>query len=89
MPQTYDLARQLHARAGRAAENPLDMTLAANVDRLGKHIAAALIANPGLTPKEAAKAGRLLLRDEMLQLSRKSADARKARRTDAPQSATA
>jgi hypothetical protein len=89
MPRTYTSAQGLHARAGRVAENPLDMTQAANVDRLGKHIAAALKANPELTPQQAAKAGRLLLKDEMAQLAEKSKTARAQRAAGPAQSVPA
>lgn len=72
-------AEALHMRAGRAHEDPVAMTSDATLTRLAKHIAAALKKNPDLTPLQAANAGRLLLKDEMTQLARKSAAARAAR----------
>jgi hypothetical protein len=54
------------------------MTQAANDTKIARAVAEVLKKNPELTPLQAAKAGRLLLKDEMTQLARKSAEARKA-----------
>ena len=75
--RTYTTLDGLRARAGRAHEDPVAMTSDATLTRLGKHIATALKRNPDLTPKQAANAGRLLLRAEMAELAAKSAAARR------------
>jgi hypothetical protein len=67
------------ARAGRAHEDPDEMTVPATMTRMAKYVARAWEANPSLTPDQAARAGYLLLRADMARLNRKSAEARAAR----------
>lgn len=67
----------LIARAGRAAEDPQEMTKDANLTRLAKHCIAVLRENPELTDEQAAKGARLRMRAEMAQLAKRSAEARK------------
>lgn len=78
--RVYTAADGLTARAGRAREDPVAMTKDANLTRIATFIAQALRENPELTPKQAANAGRLLLRAEMARLAKKSAAARRAGR---------
>ena len=68
----------LHMRAGRAAEDPVKMTMDAMLGRLAKHVGALHQENPALDPKALAKGARLRLKDEMAGLARKSAEARAA-----------
>ena len=87
MPQrrrTYTSTDGLIARAGRAAEDPNEMTRDATLTRLAKHVAAVLRENPALDDRQAANAARLRLRAEMAQLGRKSAAARSAAKPAAP-----
>jgi hypothetical protein len=73
----YGPADGLIARAGRAAEDPQEMTKDATLTRLAKHVAAVLRENPELTDQQAANAARLRMKAEMARLSRKSAAARR------------
>lgn len=75
----YTSADGLIARAGRAAEDPHEMTRDATLTRLAKHVAAVLRENPSLDDRQAANAARLRLRAEMTQLARRSASARSAK----------
>ncbi|MCW2898668.1 MAG: hypothetical protein JWO67_933 [Streptosporangiaceae bacterium] len=84
VPYNRTSAAGVIARAGRAHEDPHEMTVTATEVRLGKFIAIALKQNPDLDPLQAAKAGRLLLRAEMLRLSRKSAEARAPKTSGEP-----
>jgi hypothetical protein len=79
MPRTYTSLDGIIARAGRATEDPVAMTRDANETRLAKHIAEALKANPELTPLQAARAGRQLLRAEMARMAKRSAEVRAER----------
>jgi len=84
MPRrTFDSATGVHARAGRAHEDPVAMTADATMTRLAKHVAAVLRKNPELTDKQAANGARLLLKDEMQQLALRSAAARRDEVLDA------
>lgn len=77
--RVYNSADGLIARAGRAHEDPAQMTQDATWGRLAKHIAIALKANPDLTAEQAAKAGRLTMKAEMARNGRASGAARRAR----------
>lgn len=70
-------AEALTMRAARAAEDPREMTLAANETRMIRHVAAILRENPDLTDLQVAKAARLRIRAEMAVLAEKSAAARR------------
>ena len=63
-------------RAGRAAEDPAEMTAPATMTRMAKYVAAVLKENPSLTAEEAARGAVLKLRADMGQLAAKSAKAR-------------
>ena len=76
--RTYTSSDGLIARAGRAAEDPAEMTAPATMTRMAGYVAKVLVKNPALTPEQAAKAAVLLLRADMAKLARKSADARRA-----------
>lgn len=79
MPRRYTSTDGLIMRAGRAAENPVEMTRDATLTRLAKHVAAVLRENPDLDDKQAANAARLRLRAEMADLAKRSARARAAK----------
>ena len=81
--RTFSSSEALHARAGRAHEDPVAMTSAALITRLAKHVAVVLRKNPSLTDKQAANAARLLLKDEMSQLALRSVAARRGEVLDA------
>jgi hypothetical protein len=66
------------ARAGRAHEDPAEMTAPATMTRMAKYVAQVAAKNPNLTPDQMAKAAVLLCRADMARLARKSADARRA-----------
>jgi hypothetical protein len=74
----------LTMRAGRAAEDPAEMTAPATMTRMAKYVAAVLKENPDLTAEQAAKGAVLKLRADMGQLARRSADARRACTSVAP-----
>ena len=57
IPYNKTSAAGVIARAGRAHEDPHEMTAAATAARLSKYIAIALKKNPDLDPSEAARAG--------------------------------
>lgn len=78
--RVYTPADGLIARAGRAHEDPKEMTRDAYIGRLAKHVTALLRENPELTDLEIAKAARLRLRAEMARASRKSAEVRRQRK---------
>lgn len=67
----------LRARAGRAAEDPGQMTSTATLSRLARHVVVVLRKNPDLTDRQAAKAAALLLRAEMSALGQRSGEARR------------
>lgn len=73
----YTSTDGLIARAGRAAEDPQEMTKDATLTRLARHCIAVIKENPDLDEKQVAKAARLKLRAEMALLARKSAAARR------------
>lgn len=75
--KSFTRSDALIARAGRAAEDPQEMTRDATLTRLAKHVAAVLRENPELDDKQAANAARLRMRAEMSQLSKRSAEVRK------------
>lgn len=79
----------LTARAGRAAEDPCEMTVPATMHRMAKYVAAVLKENPDLTADQAARAAALKLRADMGQLARKSVASRKAARDAAAGTQTA
>jgi hypothetical protein len=72
----YTSTDGLIARAGRAHENPAAMTADATWVRMAKYIAEVLQKTPELTPIEAARAGKLLMRADMARLAKRSAAAR-------------
>jgi hypothetical protein len=72
-------ASGLRARAGRAHEDPVAMTASATMTRMAKYVAAVLKKNPDLTEEQAARAATLLLRADMADLARKSAEARQVK----------
>lgn len=76
--RTYTSADGLIARAGRAHEDPVEMTAPATMTRMAKYVAAVLKENPDLTAEQAAKGAVLKLRADMVMLARKSAAARRA-----------
>ncbi len=73
----YTSADGLVARAGRAAEDPQEMTRDATLTRLARHVAEVLKENPELTAEQAARGARLRLKAEMAVLARKSAAKRR------------
>jgi hypothetical protein len=73
--RVYTSSDGLHARAARAHEDPVAMTRAANDTRIARLVAQVLRKNPDLSDEQAAKAARLLLRDEMVQLRKKGRQA--------------
>lgn len=75
--RTYTSADGLIARAGRAHEDPAEMTRDATETRIARYIVEVLKENPDLTPLEAARGGRLRMRADMARLAQKSAAARK------------
>lgn len=76
--RTLSTGGALKARAGRAHEDPYDMTVDALLGRLAKHAIEIIRLNPDLDDKAVAKGARLKLRAEMAELAEKSAAARKA-----------
>lgn len=78
--RTYTSLDGLIARAGRAHEDPHEMTKAAVAGRKAKFVAQALAKNPNLSTEEAQRAGQLLMRAEMARLAQRSAAARRAAR---------
>lgn len=80
MPRTtMTRAEALHARAGRAHEDPYEMTVDALLGRLAKHAIAIIRKNPELDDKSVAKGARLQLRAEMAERAARSAEVRAAR----------
>jgi len=80
MPRTsLSPAEALHARAGRAHEDPYAMTTDALMQRLGEMIFEVIALNPYLGKKETVKAARLKLKAEMAMRAQQSARARRER----------
>lgn len=69
----------LRARAGRAAEDPVAMTVPAVMTRMAKYVARVLKENPDLTAEQAARGAYLLLRAEMAERSAKGVAARRGK----------
>jgi len=76
--RAYTSADGLIARAGRAHEDPHEMTAPATMTRMASYVAAVLKENPDLTADQAARGTVLKLRADMAKLGRRSAEARKA-----------
>ena len=72
-------AEALHARAGRAHEDPYAMTTDAPLGRLPNYVIAIVRKNPDLGDKEVAKAARLLLKADMAERAERSAQVRRER----------
>jgi hypothetical protein len=75
---TITVAEALKARAGRAHEDPREMTADAYLGRLAKHVVTIIRKNPDLDDKAVAKGARLLLKAEMAELAERSKQARAA-----------
>jgi hypothetical protein len=75
--RTMTTAEALRARAGRAHEDPVAMTQAANDTKIARAVAEVLKLNPELTPLQAARGARLKIKAEMAALAARSATARR------------
>lgn len=76
---TLSTAEALRARAGRAHEDPREMTVDARLSRLTRFAVEIIRKNPHLDDAAVVKGARLMLRAEMTELAEKSAKARAAR----------
>jgi hypothetical protein len=83
--RVYTSADGLMARAGRAHENPAEITAPATMTRMAKYVAEIAKKNPDLTPEQMARGAVLLCRADMARLARKSAEARRAREAGNPE----